>query len=76
MEEKEAKINVYLTGIGFHANVYRIMETYEGGYNVGKLPVPLDDSGALSVRLKPQSAAVYVCNDEDPVIYCTSLNWD
>ncbi len=74
-EEKDVVVHVYPVGIGDGSKVYRIMETYEGGYNVGRLEVHQENS-MLNVHMRANSAAVFQCNEEEPTIYCTSLSWD
>ena len=74
-EEKEVRVKVYPIGVVYTAKVARIMETYEEGYNVGRLQMELVN-GELQVRMKARSAAVFDCEGEDPVIYCNSVNWD
>ncbi len=74
-EEKVVNTRVQKVGIDHEAKIYRIMESYESGYNVGRLAVPMKED-RLIVTMKPYSAAVFVCDEEDPVIYCASLDWD
>lgn len=73
-EEKYVSINVYPIGVYYKSKVVRIMETYEEGYNVGRLETGLVN-GELQLRMKPRSAAVFSCEGEVPVIYCASKEW-
>ena len=73
-EEKYVSINVYPIGVYYKSRVVRIMETYEEGYNVGRLETGLVN-GELQLRMKPRSASVFACEGEVPVIYCASKEW-
>lgn len=72
-EDREISIKVYPAGISYEAETARIVETAEEWYNVGRLPVDLEN-GELHVVMKRKSAAVYDCSGSEPVIFCETTH--
>lgn len=72
-EDREISIKVYPAGISYEAETARIVETAEEWYNVGRLPVDLEN-GELHVVMKKKSAAVYDCSGSEPVIFCETTH--
>ena len=72
-EDREISIKVYPAGISYEAETARIVETAEEWYNVGRLPVDLEN-GELHVVMKKKSAAVYDCSGSEPVIFCENTH--